>query len=787
MTKGFRARNKGPRRILPWSFVLSLAVLLFPFALAAAPVSATSARIAAEHWLQRKTAAHMKARMNRAPKSVRTVRADGEDAFHVVTLEGGGFVVVSADDRVEPVIAFTDSGTLDEDPENPLWALLNRDVPERLREHRRGTVRRRNRRAWRAPDEEWRDLLSAEATAENPQANGQPSVADVRVEPLVQSKWNQSNVSSKKCYNYYTPNGYVCGCVATAGAQLMRYHRFPTTSVSPVSRNCWVDKTESRQTMMGGVYDWGAMPLVPNSSTTEAQRQAIGKLCYDVGVATRMSWTSSASGACPAVLAEAYTEIFGYANSKCQLSSVSDAVIEKTIFANLDAKCPVLLGISGDGGHEIVADGYGCYEGSIYTHLNLGWGGSNDAWYLLPSVSTSSYDFDSVNSIVYNVFPTESAELLTGRVTDNSGRPVVGVTVTGTKDGEVRSAETDEHGIYALKVAKGSWKVAVSTPGGVKQLDGAVSIDASRSTTLSGVTVGSYSYIPGTGKVGNSWGNDIVLPDYEAPKLLSVAISGPSKVMVGKDATYVCIGRFDDGDVRPLATASWTLSDNTTKSKKEWWDIFGLNVKTTTYATMDSPGVLTAKKSGKTVTITVTGTENEISHSATLGVEIVDNDPTQVVPTLADLRKEFGSESEIVRRIVDETELKAFNGFLVQCGIWSTDDLSEGRKRWAYRSFVLSRIAVSPELYEAEPKLSIVEALASPDGLFSFSVSLTAGEREIALSRKAIASCIRVGAELDQIDCIPDGVIEPSADGTRLTFVIRQPQESAGFIRLLVE
>ena len=37
----------------------------------------------------------------------------------------------------------------------------------------------------------------------------------------------------------------------------------------------------------------------------------------------------------------------------------SEVLREKTIYANLDAKCPVLLLITGDGGHAVVGDGFG--------------------------------------------------------------------------------------------------------------------------------------------------------------------------------------------------------------------------------------------------------------------------------------------------------------------------------------------------------------------------------------------------------------------------------------------
>lgn len=72
------------------------------------------------------------------------------------------------------------------------------------------------------------------------------SLSDVRAGPLVKSQWSQSTAHGKRCYNYYTPQlsdkSYaVCGCVATAMSQLMRYHKYPAASVAPVTRTCYVE------------------------------------------------------------------------------------------------------------------------------------------------------------------------------------------------------------------------------------------------------------------------------------------------------------------------------------------------------------------------------------------------------------------------------------------------------------------------------------------------------------------------------------------------------------------
>lgn len=468
--------------------------------------------------------------MNRGVRTVRTVKSDGADAFHVVELEGGGFVVAAADDGIEPVVAFSETGSLVEDRRNPLWVLLNRDLPARAKARREGArppsgsaaLRGRGgrRHVRKEPSAEWGELLADDSTRSAIVATaGQPSVADVRVPALVRSTWDQSAVNSRPCYNYFTPNNYVCGCVATAAAQVMRYHGFPTGAVEAQTKSCSVDGVAVTKTMMGGTYDWNSMPLTPTSAITEAQRQAIGRLCYDIGVAARMDWSVNGSGAVDAVLAPSLSSIFGFASAKCELADeITDAQFEDAIYANLDAGFPVLLGIQTDdlSGHEVIADGYGLSGDTIYTHLNMGWSGSYNVWYALPEVSAGYNRFTAVGGLIYNLFPTTTGELVTGRALDAEGLPVAGASVTCSatyRSGWSQKTEqledrTNERGIFALCVPSGSsCSILVSAPG---RLDVSirVTVGTSRSTTF---RESDLTYTSGSGSIGNRWGNDVVL------------------------------------------------------------------------------------------------------------------------------------------------------------------------------------------------------------------------------------------------------------------------------------
>ena len=485
-------------KILKTLICLSLA--FFGGGLFAAPISAEQARKAVTKWVAARPAAHMEADF--VSDEIRDVESvagqDGKDIFHVVTLREGGYVITSADDRITPIVAFSDEGVFEKSDENPLWALLNDDLPRRPKD-----ADAANGQLKAAPSvtvAEWEDLLSDEDDLDR----GASSISDVRVAALLSSKWDQTtNSKGQNCYNYHTPNNYYCGCVATAGSQLMRFHQWPTSSVTPQTRTCYVNGYSSTRTMKGGTYAWSNMPLVPDNVTlSSTQQDAIGKLCYDVGVAVEMNWTSSGSGADTCDLADAFTGVFGYANAKRRYTGSSsitftDAEMKRGIYANLDAGYPVCLGIRGSaGGHAIVADGYGYYNGSIYTHLNLGWSGSYNVWYALPRID-AGYDFTVVYRLVYNVFPNETGELLTGRVLNSAGQPISGASVVaanGSDRTDRRETSTNAKGIFAFKVQGGqSWTISVSASGYESK---SLSVTVPTSTTSA---------------IGNSWGNDFSL------------------------------------------------------------------------------------------------------------------------------------------------------------------------------------------------------------------------------------------------------------------------------------
>jgi hypothetical protein len=139
---------------------------------------------------------------------------------------------------------------------------------------------------------------------------------------------------------------------------------------------------------------------------------------------------------------------FYYSNSIYGQDPSTGNALNNILNPNLDAGLPVILGLSGSGGHAVVCDGYGYNGSTLYHHLNMGWTGEDNAWYNLPYVDAYYY-YNVIDDCVYNILMSGSGEIISGRVTDIVGNPVSGVTVIATGPGTYQD-ETDSEGIYAL-------------------------------------------------------------------------------------------------------------------------------------------------------------------------------------------------------------------------------------------------------------------------------------------------------------------------------------------------
>jgi len=445
-------------------------MVAFTFPAWANPVTPDGARAVAQGWLNRGARPLGTVLGGEIERVVFYPDNSGQAAWYVVYLRPAGFVIVPADDWLEPILAFVPRGLFDPAPRHPLGALVAADMKGRMasiRQVKQALPVAPLPAEYRARQEQWR-ALQADAFSIPGMNPFLPSVSDERVPPLVQSAWDQESEGGAYdyCYNYFTPNHYPCGCGPTAAAQLMRFHQYPVAGVG--AQTFWVtvenDPNPYQQLTLkggdgaGGPYNWSLMPLDPDGSTPQIQRQSIGALCHDVGAAVGARFGPMSTSSDFFTLGSTLKSIFYFSQAIASFNnydSVSSAALYAMLNPNLDAGLPALLAINGDyGGHAVVCDGYGYDHGTLYHHVNMGWGGyyaADNAWYALPLIDPTGMTFTVVVACLYNVYPSGSGEIVSGRITDSVGRPIAGAAVTAVLEGSgSRAVYSDNRGIYAF-------------------------------------------------------------------------------------------------------------------------------------------------------------------------------------------------------------------------------------------------------------------------------------------------------------------------------------------------
>ena len=176
------------------TFLGAVTAALFSLCAWSAEVTPEQARAAAVKWLARNPVGMTAAfRSSDVEEPQTAVKADGRALFHVLEVSGDGYVVMSADTRLPPVVAFSASGTLDPgDAGNPLVAFLERSLTacgEAIEAGGAATAKAaRGAPAAGSCEAKWAALLDGGRFADK---TSRQTISDVRVEPLVKSKWDQ--------------------------------------------------------------------------------------------------------------------------------------------------------------------------------------------------------------------------------------------------------------------------------------------------------------------------------------------------------------------------------------------------------------------------------------------------------------------------------------------------------------------------------------------------------------------------------------------------------------------
>ena len=361
----------------------------------AAPVDVTIAQKAAENFYKTLnlnypfTEAQLAATFEKTALDGKSVK----NYIYVFNVEDG-YVMLSADDCIEPILGFSTESNFDREnvPENMLFFIqCYMDEIQAILESK--SVNNHETAA------KW-------AALQNRNYYQTKNPAAVIISPLVTAKWSQLNPYNTLCpadASATSSGGHtLVGCGAIVMGQVMRYWKYPTTGTGNHSYSCGSYGTLSAN-FGNTTYDYDNMPNTLNDNSASNKIEAVSTLLYHCGVSVNMNYGPTASWSNSNNIVSAMKTYFGYPNTiqYIERSGYNNTVWTNMVKNELNEYAPLFYGGSGSqGGHVFICDGY---RDDDYFHINWGFGGGYNAYFTLSELNPGPYNFSSSQAIIIGI------------------------------------------------------------------------------------------------------------------------------------------------------------------------------------------------------------------------------------------------------------------------------------------------------------------------------------------------------------------------------------------------
>jgi hypothetical protein len=337
-------------------------------------------------------------------KEGKEISKDGLILAYAFDLEPEGYIVVASSTGLSPVIAYSfESDFGDMKQGNQLFELLKEDLSERV-----AFSNNHNNLIINKNENLWEEILSDSFI---------PKVDPLFEQwPATGNGWLKTNWTQDPPYNNFCPMDPVtsqrsyAGCPSTAMAQIINFHA-TTNDTHFDDSDDYYHTYAGRQYWIDDDCEANDFPCFPalniyldtlnahylaNVSLTDDDKAAMTFAC---GLAARQVYTSQGSGTFG--VSQAYDAYIRFGCSTVELLDSSDADLFDRLKQNIKDTLPAHLAVvdeSWSSGHNVVVDGYNTDD---YYHLNFGWGGSYNGWYLLPE--EIPYNLTVVEGVVVDI------------------------------------------------------------------------------------------------------------------------------------------------------------------------------------------------------------------------------------------------------------------------------------------------------------------------------------------------------------------------------------------------
>lgn len=312
------------------------------------------------------------------------------------------FIIVAGDDRADEVLAYGDSPL---DMNNipcgmQYWLDCYKEQMEYLLANPSLSVEKGSRRA--------------------------PAHQAESVQPLLTAMWDQS-------YPYYNQcpvsEGRHCltGCAATSLSMVLYYWKYPTQATPSLPGYVTNTLGLNVNALPPITFDWNNMRDTYRGNYNTTQANAVANLMRYVGQAEYMDYTPDASGTYGENILETVL-LFGYDEDATIIyktwwndyENYTDEEWADVIQNELYSGRPIVMcgyanAVGGLSGHAFNIDGYDAYQ-DMY-HINWGWGGSGNAYFVLNAFRGSSMTFNIGQQLIIGIEPPATVPTIKANTT----------------------------------------------------------------------------------------------------------------------------------------------------------------------------------------------------------------------------------------------------------------------------------------------------------------------------------------------------------------------------------
>ena len=194
----------------------------------------------------------------------------GKEAFYIFTstsLNKGSFFIVSGDEKLPSILAYSDSGNFD-----------SNNIPPAVKYWLQTYVTQ---------------LKNEQALSDNKSLKSQIEYKEDGVSPLLQNiQWGQAQPYNELCPIVYKEKT-LTGCVATAMAQVMHYYQYPTVAKGNIDYNSITNNLHITHDFSKDYFDWENMLPSYNGTYSEKQANAVSVLMASCGASVKMDYGTS--------------------------------------------------------------------------------------------------------------------------------------------------------------------------------------------------------------------------------------------------------------------------------------------------------------------------------------------------------------------------------------------------------------------------------------------------------------------------------------------------------------